>query len=332
MSGISLFIFIAIAVILAFILYKIFKPYFLRYDTTLLITGGLGSGKSLTTIKTAIVLIRKQRFYKYYCYNYFCVKRKNWWLKIFNFFRSKKNKHRIKKGKEEKPLFKYATKRVKPKLYSNIPIHFKTHIFGRNREWAEILNERHLLCLERQREYSVVVIDELPQFINQFNWNQDLVQKNVNEYITFFRHYVGGYFLTNAQSVDDVVVQIRRKLNQATWCFDFKKHLFGLFYTIRMCDIMLSDQVSTMSTTMIDENTRLHFGLFPKKGTYDTRCYSERYKNTLLKCNHKYFAKVKTNKVLRLQDYISPLDDKTTLEQKQEQLEKANRLTRSMTE
>ena len=170
----------------------------------------------------------------------------------------------------------------------------------------------------------------MPQFINQFHWNEDLVQHNVNEWITFFRHYIGGYFITTSQSIDDVVCQIRRKLNQAVWCFDFHKWFFGLFYTIRMCDIMLGDQVGTISTTYIEENTRLHFGLFPPKKTYDTRCYSERYKNILLPHKIKRWAKIKTNKVLRMQDYTSPLDDTTTWEEKQEMNRKAEKLCKQL--
>ena len=115
-------------------------------------------------------------------------------------------------------------------------------------------------------------------------------------------------------------IQIRRKLNQAVWCFDFKKWFFGLFYTIRMCDIMLGDQITTMSTTYIEENTKLHFGLFPPKKTYDTRCYSGRYQNIYKKYEpEERYKKLKTNKVLRLMQYTSPLDDTTTEETKKQQ-------------
>lgn len=314
---------IIIGIIGLITLYKIFKPYFLKYDTTLCITGGLGSGKTLTAVKTSIVLIRKQRLTKYYIYNGF-------W-KFINWFRHKNNNRKLKynckhrndvdfKSKKLKRLHKL---RPKPMLYSNIPICFKTHLFGRKREWSQILEAPQLVLLKNMVEYSVVLIDELPQFVNQFNWNEEIIQKNVNEWITYFRHYYGGYFITTAQSTDDVVVQIRRKLNQAVWCYDFKKHLFGLFYTIRMCDIMLSDQVGTMSTTMLEENTKLHFGMFPRKGTYATRCYKPRINNVLDKeADTSEFNDVYTTKILRLMKYTSPLDDTTTKEQKETMLEK----------
>lgn len=194
--------------------------------------------------------------------------------------------------------------------------------------WAKVLTAEQITLFTKINEYSVVLIDELPQFINQFNWNEEIVQKNVNEYITFFRHYIGGFLICTAQSTDDVVVQIRRKLNQAVWCYDFKKHLFGLFYTMRCCDIMLSDQVSTMSTTQLEENTKLHFGLFPKKGTYATRCYKPRYKNLLYKDKKEQqkFTDIYTTKVMRLQKYKSPLDDTTTNYEKEEMYEKGAKI------
>lgn len=324
MNGIALAVLIIGGLIGLFILFKILKPYFLKYDTTLAITGGLGSGKTLTTIKTAVILIRKQRFLKYKVYNFL--------IGIFNFFRKLHNKRRQKYNDrlynklenkkidtktyhlKFKPIRPLKTKRKKPQLYSNIPIHYKKHWWSRKREWNKTLKASHILCLEEMEEFSVVVIDEMPQFINQFNWNEELIQKNVNEWITFFRHYIGGYLIVNSQSIDDIVVQVRRKLNQATWCYDFKKWFFGLFYTIRMCDVMLGDQFATMSSTFIEENTKLHFGLFPPKDTYDTRCYSNRYKDNIYKKvkADKRYKKLKTNQVLRLQKYISPLDDTTT--------------------
>lgn len=325
MNGITTAILIIILVILLVVLWRIFKPYFVRYDTTLAFTGGLGSGKTLSTVKTAVILLRKNRFFKYYCYNFF--------IKIGNFFRKgwNKQKHRYNlrhlKDHKQKLIKAYWPKREKPMLYSNIPIHFKKHIFSSKREWAKMLKAPHVLCLTKMEEYSVIVIDELPQFINQFNWNEELIQKNVNEFITFFRHYIGGYLLVNAQSIDDVVVQIRRKLNNAIWCFDFKKWLFGLFYTIRMCDIMLGDQITSTTSTFIEDNTRLHFGLFPPRKTYNSRCYKPRYKNILKDAqNNERHKKLTTTKVLRLQKYTSPLDDKTTNAEKEAMWEKGSKI------
>ena len=348
MSGTGLAITIILGIVALVWLYKMFKPYFIKYDTTVLFTGGLGSGKSLESVKTSIVLIRKQRFFKYklpnffekrikrpirYLHHFLHVKHKIEWLKNtwkirkisadynqycwdnYNHYFTKTKKGKIKKIK----FFENKKLRAKPMLYSNMPIHYKTSMFSRKREWAKIITPKHVFLIKRIREYSVVLIDEFPQFINQFEWDNEIVQDNANEFITLFRHYIGGYLIINAQSESDIVVQFRRKLNQAIWCFDFKKHLFGLFYTNKMCDIMLSDNISSMATTQIEENTKIHFGLFPPKRTYDTRCYSIRYENILDRNirEEKEHTKLKTTQILRAKAYISPLDSDTTMKQKQ---------------
>lgn len=299
MNATGLLITIIAVIILLIILWKLIKPYTLKYDTTLLLTGGLGSGKTLTAVKTAVILLRKQRI-KVAFHNKFK-------KPIANFF--KKSWAKINKKYKPKLIEKERT----PQLYSNIPIHYKPSMWRSKREWAKILNVEQLLLFEEVIKGSIVLIDELPQIINQFNWNLKAVQDNVNEWITFFRHYVQGYLITTAQATDDVVAQIRRKLNQAVWCFDFHRYsIFGLnlFYTIRMCDIMLNDDMSTFTTSYVEDNTKRHFGLFPPKNTYDTHCYSERYKNVLKKAKkQKRFNKIKTNEIIKIKNYNSPLDD-----------------------
>lgn len=322
---------IIIIVILTVILYKWLKPYIIKYDTTILFTGGLGSGKTLESVKKSILLVRKNRVFKYYLHN--------WWVKNFSTpYRHRKNNKKLLKmakatfkNRDVKPfkLMKYKKLNKMPYLYSNIPVNFKTHSwFWSKREWATKLTVKHIMLIKEINEYSVVLIDEFPQFISQFEWDVDLVQKNCNEFITFFRHYIGGHLIINAQSEDEIECHFRRKLNIGIWCFDFKKHLFGLFYTNRMCDFMLSENVQTMSTTYIEENTKLHFGLFPRK-CYDSRCYSVRYEKVPTKLiSTAKWRDLKTKEVLKLKPYISPLDTKTTprqIENMEREIEKLER-------
>lgn len=314
--NLSLILMIIASIVLLIILYKWLKPYIIKHDTTILFTGGLGSGKTLESVKKAILLTRKNRFFKYYFYN--------WKIKHFNNpCRQRRNNRAYIKilkyilfGKKAKIRQKDILKpRKKPLLYSNIPINFKPHTWSFQKEWSTKLTVKHIMLIKEINEYSVVLIDEFPQFISQFEWDVDLVQKNCNEFITFFRHYIGGHLIINAQSEDEIECHFRRKLNQGIWCFDFKKHLFGLFYTNRMCDFMLSENITTMSTTYIEENTKLHFGLFPRKA-YDSRCYSIRYDRVPTKLiTTAKWKTLKTREILKLKPYISPLDTKTTLQQ-----------------
>lgn len=52
---------IIVVLVIAFIVYKIVKPYFVHYDTVIAYTGGLGSGKSFMSVKMAKKLLRKNR-------------------------------------------------------------------------------------------------------------------------------------------------------------------------------------------------------------------------------------------------------------------------------
>ncbi|MDY4823475.1 MAG: zonular occludens toxin domain-containing protein [Candidatus Onthovivens sp.] len=279
----------SIAVALA-VLWFVIKPYTIKYDTTLAFTGGLGSGKTLNATKTAVVLWKKTKLK---------IKVLNFKSRIINKIKNKINKKRIKKGKEPLQLNKIYDI---PCIYSNYPI----KIDKKRNIWSRKLKKEHLLLQERITEYSIVVIDELPQLINQFNWNIKEVQNNVNEFITFFRHYIGGYFIITAQSIDDIVAQIRRKLNTYFWLFDF--HKLFIFYKVRICSLQTSDMITSTTSTFIEDNTKWKYGIIWHK-YYDSRCYSKRYDKVITE-NNKRFKKFKTNEVFRFSDYISPLDDK----------------------
>lgn len=331
MNNVMLVVLIIVGVIGVIILWKWLKPYFLRYNTTIMLTGELGAGKTLTAVKLCKVLIRKARI-KVWMFNKIKLPIHN---KIIQHKYNKANKkQRSNKWSEEKAnkyIAKYTMwkKKRRPQVYSNIPIHLSAKRFGVEKqvEWSCVLNAKQILLLQKIPEYSIVLIDELPQLVNQFNWDVELVQKNLNEYITFFRHYISGNLILTAQAQNDVVVQIRRKCNQAIWCYNMKKHLFGLFYTQRMCDMMLTDNIQTFSTTFIEENTRVHFGLFPPKNTYDSRCYSIRYNNALEDPQRwQRWDKLKTSKIIKLEKYVSPLDDTTSKEQKERMRNEIERL------
>lgn len=335
--GIAVLIIIGIIALIWFIWW--IRPYIIRHDTTILFTGGLGSGKTLESVKRSIILVRKNRFFKYAWPN-FKAKIRNKIRKLKNKLREKKYNRYLNKGQYElaesyrakKPVLEMLKMAKKPLLYSNIPLHFKTHAFSFKREWSTQLEVEHILLLKEINEYSIVLIDEFPQFISQFDWDIDLVQTNTNEFITFFRHYIGGHLVINAQSEEEIECHFRRKLNVGVWCFDLKiwpAPFLPLFYTNRMCDFMISENVQTMSTTYIEDNTRLHFGLFPRKA-YDSRCYKPRYKKVHTKIlSTKKWKKLDTTEVLRLRKYISPLDTKTTVQQQEKMIQKAQQLKRN---
>ena len=137
--------------------------------------------------------------------------------------------------------------------------------------------------------------------------------------VTFFRHYIGGYWVATAQDVNEIECHIRRKMNVVTWISDmhiWPCRLLPLFYTNRMCDLIVNENVTNTTTTQVEENTKIHFGFFPK-GLYDTRCFRPRYENIKKHTKTEQVQEAKWNElttmeVLRLRKYVSPLDTSTT--------------------
>ena len=249
----------------------------MRYDTTILFCGGLGSGKSLNSVKQVLILYKKN-------HNIWLVKK--YMNSFLNLFRKKNNKRQFI---EEEPL-----------IYSNIPIKIKKGLVSNQ------LTKEHLILKERINQKSIVFIDELPTLVNQFNWNLNDVRYNLNEFITFFRHYIGGYLVVNGQAESEIVKQVRVKLNSYYWCFDFKKFL--CFYRVKILHSMITENDVSISTDFIDENCRNVFGIITKR--YNTRAFKNRY-NKVIKENNLKFNSVDltTNKIIRFESYKSDLDD-----------------------
>lgn len=299
-------IWIIVAILVVLILYVWLKPYFLRYHTTLLITGELGAGKTMEGVKTAVRVFKKTRLQ---------IKWRNWIQKQINKIRKQHNAivdRRTNKGRKHTGHYwKLRKPQPLPRLISNIPIRIRG---GKHEEWSNVL-EKEMLNMKKAEgiikkipEYSVIFTDELPQIIDQYNWNLQEVQENINELITFFRHYVDGLWIMTAQADSQVVKQIRDKMNQFYWLKDFHKFLF-LFYKFNVLQLTSSDKVQNITEGFIEDNMKTRYGIL-RKGLYDSRCYSERYTTLPEYKKWKRWKKYKTNKIIRFDNYISPLDPK----------------------
>lgn len=276
----TLLIIISVGLIVFFI-YKVLKPYFIKYDTTILFTGGLGSGKTLNSVKLAVTLYRKILFkWKLNCFK----------LKLLN-----------------KLFKKNYVLPEKPELISNIPICLNT----KEAIYSKQVTKAMLTLKEKIPEYSVVLLDELPLLVNQFNWNQEEVKYYLCEFIALFRHYIGGYLVCNGQSESEIVKQVRAKLNVGYWCFNFQV-LFKFFYRYKVIQFRISENMQTNLNEFVEENTKYTYGILPRK-LYKSRCYQYRYQNIKVNANLKPFESYYTNDVIRFDNYISPCDDKKEL-------------------
>lgn len=258
---------ILIAIIAIVIVILIVKPYIIHYDTVQCYTGGLGSGKSLISTQMAVRLLRKNR----------------WKVRFYN----------LRHPKKKKP---------KPVLYSSIPLRISS------KEWALQLTQEHLTLQKHLPEKCVVFIDEIDSYASQFDYKLPNIIENFDEFTRFFRHYTkGGYLVCNTQATDNLVLQIRRRMNSVFNLLHFKKFLF-IFYTVRIRNISISEEIKTIETEDKEDNMSTLFGLLPifcKR--YDTYCYSGRYDTVPVGQEHVYI-RLKTNKVIKCpRENLKPL-------------------------
>lgn len=258
---------IIICCIVLLILYIL--SYKIRYDTIVAFTGGLGSGKSLLSVKLVRKLLKKVRKQTRF---------KNFIIFLKNIFR--------KKTKKQKYL-------EKPMCYTSIPIRIS------KKEMSLELKESHLLLQERLSYRAIVYIDEIGSFASQFEYKNPNIVTTFDEFIRLFRHYTkGGYLVCNDQCSENIVLQVRRRINTVFNLMRFRKW-FHFFYTVKIRNISISEEIKTIEERNTEDNMKTAFGFMLPKGTYDTYCYSERY-NTVPFGSIEKYKKLKKNKLLKV--------------------------------
>lgn len=270
-----------------------FKQKRVPNNTIVAFTGGLGSGKTLLAVRHAIQDYRKKMF------NYYLER----WLPILNLL--------PKKYKE------------KPQFYSNIPVRVGWFWYGKR--MARVLTYEHLTLQTRIEEYSTILIDELGQFANQYEYDNPFVQQYIQEFIRFFRHYVDGRMFITDQSSSNIVVSIRRRINQIYNLSNFRKILF--FYKVNVSEIHITEDLLNIQDSLTpDQEQPYFFGtmlpnllrkLFRVLPRYDSRCYSINYHavypenySKWVKFKTDYFIELPNNtdmrKLFKQQGYITP--------------------------
>lgn len=261
------FVILLIALLIIFI---ILKPYVIKYDTLVSFTGGLGSGKTFMSTKTALVLYRKQRLK----------------VRVYNFFHPRK-------------------KQELPELYSNIPLKISRKKYAIRLTKEHLLLQKRLarksVCLLDE----VDVFANQFQYNNPSIVNTKGGEEygNFDEFCRFYRHYTkGGYLIFNTQATANENLTIRRRQNTVITLFHFRTWgipliLPNLIFTVKARNTTLSDDIKTVEDCNTEDNMRTVFGFMPFYRHYDTYCYSGRY-DTVPSGEEKRFERLKTNECL----------------------------------
>lgn len=271
----------AISVTLNFLRSKKFPS-----DTVICLTGGLGTGKTLIAVDRAIREYRKSLLM--------------WRLGLYN----------KRKG------LKLTKKADMPKLYSNIPLLLRRPIYISNRliphkeYFSEVLTYEHILLLNRIPEYSVVMIDEVGQVADQYQYDNPFVMQDLQKFIRYFRHFVDGKLILTDQSSSNIVVAIRRRINKIYNLHDFRRNWF-FFFKVKVQELFISEDIMTTSEQDIHKDYEFFYGLLPLKWLkflditrlwtykkYDSRCYSVMYDGVVRKQNDRQHEGYKTDYII----------------------------------
>ena len=292
----------ALVIILVIIIW--IKPYLIKYDTVCGFTGGLGCGKTFESVNVAIRELRKNRL-KTRIYNTFC------------------------------PLFK-RKKLEKPLLYSSIPVRIS------KKEMSEKLTIQHLLLQERIVKGSIVFLDEVDVWANQFahanpNVIEIISKKEVekgdfaeggifDEHMRLFRHYHASEccepkLIVNTQATSNIITIIRRRICSVYVQSKFRVikipilHRlpfvggFFKFYTYLVREITISDDIQNTSNDDIKDSFSRRLAFMPRIRHYDTHCYSDRV-TSLIPTQSEKWDSMKTNRLLKCP--IKRYDNKCT--------------------
>lgn len=238
-------IFIIIAIIAVILLLKSYRLD--TKDTVIAFSGGLGSGKTFLSVRTALRALR--------------------WSRIL--WRLDKLLHPVSRKHDPKP-----------ELYSSIPIRTVTGILRKKETFSHKLTPEILLLQERIPPRSVVMIDEIGSFMSQFEYRAVNADR-LDEFVRLFRHYtLGGKFICNDQCSENIVLQVRRRLNTVYNLMRFRKLPLLPVWHCRVRNILISEEIKTVQTERhAEDEFQILLGLMPPKNrkNYDTYCYSRRY-------------------------------------------------------
>src|SRR5690554_169935 len=239
---------IIVIIIIGFIIFVLWNVFFsvkLRLQTVNFYSGGLGSGKTLKATDTAIKLRNKSKIAHYLTF------KKRPIREIYSNFPillkgKKKNLKRYYKDLEK-------GKEVEPKNYKL--------------KFSKILTKEHILGIERLPERVIVVLDEASSvFPNQMRKSDE----SITYAFRWFRHFTDGTLILCDQSIGDIDIAIRRRVNIVYNFSGFRKIPF-LCYWIDVNRInYMEDVITNVNDVNNFENSRI-FGFFGR------RKFSSRY-------------------------------------------------------
>lgn len=269
-------ILILILIAIIYFGWNLFFSVKLRLQTINFYSGGLGSGKTLTATTTAIILYKRSKISHFLLGSKPILKIPLFMLVlilltiyiemfpltiflfifflIFTIYILFKSKNMVKKYKVRE-------------IYSNYPIILKKSIFKKKIVYSNILTKEHILGVDRLPEKCIVVLDEASSIFPNNN------KKSPEEYtyaFRWFRHWTDGSLILCDQSIGDIDITIRRRINIVYNFSGFRK-ILNICYWIDCNRINYMEDLITNVNDINNFKTSYLFRFFGK------RRYNSRY-------------------------------------------------------
>lgn len=156
----------------------------------------------------------------------------------------------------------------KPLLFSTVPIITKKY------RSCELTPEIVLLQVKIPQG-SCILADEVSTFLNQFEFSKNENVRLFDEFCRFFRQYIRGRMIITDQCSQNVVLQIRRRLNTI---YNLCDHHYWLgINMVKVREIHISDEIINVEQEDTNKTFErlVYFGNIFK--LYDSFCFSDRY-------------------------------------------------------
>lgn len=124
------------------------------------------------------------------------------------------------------------------------------------------------------------MIDEIGGFCSQFDYQIKNVEY-FDDFVRYFRHYIGGKLIVNDQCSENILLQVRRRINTVynlmrcrMWGIPFGRKFLA---SVRVRNISISEEIKTIEEGHTEEDHDVAISMVPWKRRYATRCYRVRY-------------------------------------------------------
>lgn len=243
-----------LAIVLAVVvLWQYFRQEKLSHNTVIGFVGTMGSGKTYLATREAVAAYRRVRL-----------------IHIFSKYLFL-------------PRFFFPTWKRKPTMYSNIPV--KISYFGK-RKYCRVLLKEHIMREKLLPEGAVVVIDEIGQIASQWDYENPIVREQLADFVRFYRHWIDGRMFVTDQSSDNIVKAVRCRLGLIYHLNDFHRWMILTpFFKVDVTPLMMVEDSQKEVNVEMDDRSYffgiMHYRWFQKLfklKRYDSRCYSEIYR------------------------------------------------------